>query len=134
MPNPSNTSKKNALRLFTATGDIDDYFRRLGGAGRYSGYRDWHSPALIIIAIDQILSHEILDYERDVTDLISPRMWFKTDDIPHEAMGLVTKINPSHEEVDAFINEITEAISRKFGVDEQEGWNKFLLLRDQRKT
>lgn len=26
----------------------DDYFRRLGGAGRYEGYSDWHSLALTI--------------------------------------------------------------------------------------
>jgi hypothetical protein len=27
----------------------DDYFRRLGGAGRYDSYRDWHALALAIV-------------------------------------------------------------------------------------
>ena len=65
--------------------------------------------------------------------MISPRMWFETDNRPQEAMVLVTKINPSGEDVNAFINETTEAISRKLSLDEEDGWNRFMTLRDQRK-
>lgn len=28
--------------------DVEDYFRRMGGQGCYSGYGDWHAPALIL--------------------------------------------------------------------------------------
>jgi hypothetical protein len=93
------------------TGRVDDYFWRLGGAGRYPGKRDWHAPALILVAIDQILSDEMMGYERDVSDLIIPRMWFVTENRLHEAIILVTKINPSSEDVDAFIKVTTVAIS-----------------------
>jgi hypothetical protein len=69
---PCKTSKNKALELWITTGRVDDYFWRLGGAGRYPGKRDWHAPALILVAIDQILFDEMIGYERDVTDLIRP--------------------------------------------------------------
>lgn len=134
MSDSCDTSANKALELWTATGHIDDYFRRLGGAGQYPGYKNWHAPALMIIAVDQLLSEAKMDYEHSVVDMISPRMWFETDNRPHEAMILVTKINPSREDVSAFINETTGAISRKLSVDEQDGWNRFLTLREQRKV
>jgi hypothetical protein len=103
------------------------------GAGCYPGYRDWHVPALIVLAVEQLLFDEKRSYKQSVVDMISPRMWFETDNRPQEAMVLVTKINPSGEDVNAFINETTEAISRKLSLDEEDGWNRFMTLRDQRK-
>jgi hypothetical protein len=31
--------------------DVEDYFRRMGGQGRYEGFRDWHPSALILCLI-----------------------------------------------------------------------------------
>lgn len=132
MSDSCDTLANRALQLWIATGNIDDYFRRLGGAGRYPSYRDWHAPALMVLAVDQLLSDEKRSYERSVVDMISPRMWFETDNRPQEAMALVTKINPSREDLNPLINETSEAIFRKLSLDEQDGWNRFLTLRDQR--
>ena len=36
-------------QLFRISYDVEDYFHRLGGSGRYSGYEDWHVHAFIIL-------------------------------------------------------------------------------------
>lgn len=58
--------------LWTITGSIDDYFRRLGGSGRYPGYMNWHVPAFILLTIyDNDKSNDI---SRLVCTLISSRI------------------------------------------------------------
>ena len=34
--------------------DAEDYFRRMGGQGRYEGYSDWHPSALILCLLFQL--------------------------------------------------------------------------------
>lgn len=46
---------------------------------------------MIVLAVEQLLFDEKRSYEQSVVDMISPRMWFETDNRPQEAMVLVTK-------------------------------------------
>ena len=32
----------------------EDYFRRLGGSGRFTGYKDWYSPCLVLMELIEI--------------------------------------------------------------------------------
>ena len=52
--------------------DAEDYFRRMGGQGRYEGYRDWHPSALILCLL----------LELSVDTNLHPAMLSRTDNLP----------------------------------------------------
>ena len=52
--------------------DAEDYFRKMGGQGRYEGYSDWHPSALILCLLFQL----------SVDMNIHPAMLNKTDNLP----------------------------------------------------
>jgi hypothetical protein len=127
---------KRRVRLWYATADIDDYFRRLGGSGCYPGYCDWHVPALVTLVLDHYMCHQShLDqrrFEYAVKDLISYRMWEQTDGLPKRAVELMTKLEPKPEDTDWFINHVTERYPMAYSSKEKEGWADFLEQRRRR--
>jgi hypothetical protein len=52
--------------------DAEDYFRRMGGQGRYEGFSDWHPSALILCLLLQL----------NVDMNIHPAMLNRTDNLP----------------------------------------------------
>ena len=52
--------------------DAEDYFRKMGGQGRYEGYSDWHPSALILCLLFQL----------SVDMNVHPAMLNKTDNLP----------------------------------------------------
>ena len=54
--------------------DAEDYFRRMGGQGRYEGFSDWHPSALILCLLLQL----------NVDMNIHPAMLNRTDNLPFQ--------------------------------------------------
>ncbi|MCD8503488.1 MAG: hypothetical protein LRY56_09400 [Burkholderiaceae bacterium] len=132
----SNDDKRRA-KLWFATSEIDEYFRLLGGSGCYTGYSDWHVPALLTLAFDyQISDQSQADqnrFEYSVRDLISHRMWEHTDGLPQRAVELVTKLKPTPEDTVWFTDRVSERYPMAYGSYEKEGWADFLEQRQYRK-
>lgn len=127
---------KRRARLWYATVDIDDYFRRLGGSGCYPGYCDWHVPALMTLALDHHVSHQNQadqrHFEYAIKNLISHRMWEETDGLPKRAVELVIKLEPKPEDTEWFIDHVTDRYPMAYSSHEKEGWAEFLKQRESR--
>ncbi len=127
---------KRRARLWYATADVDDYFRRLGGSGCYPGYCDWHVPALMTLVLDHYMCHQSQVDERrfeySVKSLISHRMWEQTDGLPHRAVKLVNEHEPTPEDTVWFTDHVTERYPMAYSSYEREGWADFLEQRHRR--
>jgi|GEM_PF-2931225 len=120
-------------KLWFATTQIDEYFRRLGGSGCYPGYCDWHVPALLTLALDQNISGRVHHQEQSVKELISPHMLEKTDGLPQTAVDLVAKLEPTSEDIEWFITRVTDHYPMTYCSHEIVGWAEFLDQRQRRK-
>lgn len=67
--------EKRHVSLWYATTQIDEYFRLLGGSGCYSGYCDWHVPALLTLALDHHINDQSLTdqhhFEQSIKNLLA---------------------------------------------------------------
>lgn len=128
--------EKRRARLWYATAEVDDYFRRLGGSGCYQGYCDWHVPALMTLTLDNHVNHQNQAdkrrFEHAIKDLISHRMWEQTDSLYHRALELVAKLEPRLEDTEWFIDRVTERYPMAYSSYEKEGWADFLEQRRRR--
>ena len=128
--------EKRRAKLWYATTQIDEYFRLLGGSGCYSGYCDWHVPALLTLALDHDINDQSLTdsylFEQSIKKLISHLMWEQTDGLPQRAVELVNKIKPVPDDVDWFTARVTDRYPMAYSSHEKEGWADFLDRRQRR--
>ena len=128
--------EKRRAKLWYATTQIDEYFRLLGGSGCYSGYCDWHVPALLTLALDHDINDQSLTdsylFEQSIKKLISHLMWEQTDGLPQRAVELVNKIKPVPDDVDWFTARVTDRYPMAYSSHEKEGWADFLDQRQRR--
>ncbi len=128
--------EKRRAKLWYATTQIDEYFRLLGGSGCYSGYCDWHVPALLTLALDHDINDQSLTdsyhFEHSIKKLISHLMWEQTDGLPKRAVDLVNKIKPVPDDVDWFTARVTDRYPMAYSSHEKEGWADFLDQRQRR--
>ena len=103
----------------------------LGGSGCYSGYCDYHVPALFTLAMDEWIGHPPITYEQAVRYLISDRMWVQTDGLPTKALERVDKYQPTHKDIDWFTEQVTEHYPMKYSPHEKKEWQLFLKGRGQ---
>jgi hypothetical protein len=68
--------------LWKITGEVDDYFRRLGGAGCYLGFADWHVPALVLLLLSGVDPGTKEFLQSEESSLIDPTLWRSTDNLP----------------------------------------------------
>lgn len=127
---------KRRARLWHATADIDDYFRRIGGSGCYPGYCDWHVPALMTLVLDHYMCYQSqVDerrFEHSVKSLISHHMWEQRDGLPHRAVELVNELEPTPEDTVWFTDRVTERYPMAYSSHEKEGWADFMEQRRRR--
>ncbi len=128
--------EKRRAKLWYATTQIDEYFRLLGGSGCYSGYCDWHVPALLTLALDHDINDQSLTdsylFEQSIKKLISHLMWEQTDGLPQRAVELINKIKPVPDDVDWFTARVTDRYPMAYSSHEKEGWADFLDRRQRR--
>lgn len=129
-------NEKRSAKLWYATTQIDEYFRLLGGSGCYSGYCDWHVPALLTLALDHDINDQSLTdsyhFEQSIKKLISHLMWEQTDGLPQRAVELINKIKPVPDDVDWFTARVTDRYPMAYSSHEKEGWADFLDQRQRR--
>ena len=55
---------------------VEDYFRRLGGSGRFTGYKDWYSPSLVLMELIEVnIPGDVFKkIKYDVSSVTSPSM------------------------------------------------------------
>lgn len=113
-------------RLWSLTGEADDYFRRLGGAGCYSGYADWHPPALVILLLCGADPTKD-DFMRSREACLLPRaMWESTDELPKLMQSRLKNFKLDSRTLDEYLRKITKNICEHNRIDDLLGWSKFL--------
>ena len=105
-----------------ATSVVCDYFHRLGGAGRYSGFEPWHCFALVAIVLKRISYEELTD----AGIYINERLWHGCDGIYQTVRE---HLSSKEKEADQFLAETTDYMQRKairYGsYEEYRGWVTF---------
>lgn len=123
-------SKKTKLKqqddLWRLTAEADEYFRLMGGAGRYAGYRNWHVPALIILLLTGCDPNKPDFLHTEESFQISPDLWRKTDGLPQKLSLKLEGLDFNPELFDQFIHSSTNYICRLNNTREIFGWAEFL--------
>ena len=117
-------------KLWQVTAEVDDYFRRLGGSGCYPGYCDWHVPALVLLAIDQLVMTDEKQYEFAVRNLISHSMWEKTGGLPTRAINLINVGEFTSDSMAWYVDYVSARYPMKYSSREKDGWKNFLHDRE----
>jgi hypothetical protein len=113
--------------IWMAIGEADDYFHRLGGAGRYAGFEEFDPVLLVAIMLCEELS--IVDIDQgSVRDHLPIEMWNKTDGLPEKVRRIVAGIQvPTNEEkIELFKEFIHYVNSRKTKFSGFWRWDGFL--------
>lgn len=121
---PKTTDDELFLKRLLA--EIDEYFHQMGGSGCYSGFSDWHGPALLLmllVGVDPTKEEFLSSYE---SHTLSPRMWRETDGLPTKIFVKLNGFKLSPKQFELYIKLQTERISRKLGAREILEWSNFL--------
>jgi hypothetical protein len=111
MPNSINS-------LFTSADEVQDWFRRLGGANQYSGFMNWHIPAFVLL-----IAHNKIGAE-----LLPSAIWRNTQELQETIKMKLSNNIPSKDDVSDFINETTRQSTRFKGKSEGSEWLEFCQL------
>lgn len=82
---------KNGTILWKAFQKSNDYFSRLGGAGRYDGFQEYDIPALVVILLCEHLLL-IKETSSSLRIFLPIDMWKKTDDLPEKVSNIISDI------------------------------------------
>lgn len=85
------------------TEDIEDYFRRLGGQGRYDGYQNFHSGVLILCLL----------FDLNVAENIHPSMLNETNQLPLRVKEKLKNIQIDKKSFEDYINFVKSHLSKK---------------------
>lgn len=119
-------------QLWMVTADADDYFNRMGGAGRYSGFAEWHVPGLVLILVSGVnpCAQDFLgtpdSYE------ISPRIWRETDGLPERLAEKLFQYNYSPEVFELYLKKVSRTVADVSTAGEILAWAKFLVDNESR--
>lgn len=120
------TKFKQQDHLWRLTAETDEYFRLMGGAGRYAGYRNWHVPALIILLLTGCDPNEPDFLHTEESFQIAPDLWRKADGLPQKLSLKIEGLEFNPELFDQFIHSSTNYICRLNNTREILGWAEFL--------
>lgn len=87
--------------------DVEDYFRRMGGQGRYESYRDWHPSALILCLL----------LELSVDMNIHPAMLTQTDSLALKIKKKLDQLEINKKTFNEFITFIKSYLIKLHGND-----------------
>lgn len=105
----------------------NDYFGRMGGAGRYSSYMDWHPAGLVLmiaIGVKPPKSNEF-SVEHDGSLYLPSEIWRQTDSMPQQVYDKIKEARIERSEFDDFIHYISEGLT-KLHPNELKGFKSFL--------
>ena len=104
----------------------EDYFRRLGGSGRFTGYKDWYSPCLVLMELIEInIPGDVfkkIKYENDISD----RLGTDTDDLASKVKHKLKNVGLDEEMVESYVAEVSKILSSNRDPLELENWRRFV--------
>ena len=104
----------------------EDYFRRLGGSGRFTGYKDWYSPCLVLMELIEInIPGDVfrrIKYENDISD----RLWTDTDDLASNIKHKLENIGLDKEMIESYVAEVSKILSSNLDSRELANWRLFV--------
>ena len=92
-----------------------DYFSRLGGSGKYSGYADWHGFAMVaLIGLDPDLEITLQNlYENNISiSTYSDKLFHETGDLGKRVTVAVNSISPTKNDVRQFLFEADDRYTK----------------------
>jgi hypothetical protein len=105
----------------------NDYFGRMGGAGRYGRFMDWHPAGLVLMIATGVEPPDSTDFSQahDGLRSLPPEIWRKTDSMPKQVYEKIKAVRIDRSEFDDFVHYISEGLT-KLHPNELEGFNSFL--------
>ena len=104
----------------------EDYFRRLGGSGRFTGYKDWYSPCLVLMELIEInIPGDVfkkIKYENDISD----RLWTDTDDLASKVKHKLENVGLDKEMIESYVAEVSKILSSNLDSRELANWRLFV--------
>ena len=104
----------------------EDYFRRLGGSGRFTGYKDWYSPCLVLMELIEInIPGDVfkkIKYENDISD----RLWTNTDDLASNIKHKLENVGLDKEMIESYVAEVSKILSSNLDSRELANWRLFV--------
>ena len=113
--------------VWRASAEADEYFRLLGGSGRYIGYRNWHVPALLILLLTGCDPNKPDFLFTEDSHLIDPDLWIKTDGLPQKISSKLNGHQFDPQLFDEYLIFATSYICRLKDTKELMGWAEFLI-------
>jgi hypothetical protein len=83
-----------------------DYFCRMGGSGRYTEYRDWHSIGLVLMIATGVKPPQSSEWNKvyDGSNYLPASAWRKTDIMPYKVFEKLKGIEVTPEMFYEFID------------------------------
>jgi hypothetical protein len=105
----------------------NDYFRRMGGAGRYQQFMDWHPAGLVLMIATGLTPPDSHDFSEvhDGSLYLPSEIWRQTDNMPQQVYAKFKDIKIDRSEFDEFIYYISGGL-KKLHPNELSGFNSFL--------
>ena len=104
----------------------EDYFRRLGGSGRFTGYKDWYSPCLVLMELIEInIPGDVfkkIKYENDISD----RLWTDTDYLASNIKHKLENVGLDKEMIEIYVAEVSKILSSNLDSRELANWRLFV--------
>ena len=105
----------------------NDYFGRMGGAGRYGRFMNWHPAGLVLMIATGVTPPDSNDFSKvhDGSLYLPSEIWRQTDSMPHQVYEKIKDVRIERSEFDDFVHYISEGLT-KLHPNELEGFNSFL--------
>lgn len=105
----------------------NDYFGRMGGAGRYGRFMAWHPAGLVLMLAVGVKPPESTDWakEYDGSAHLPFEIWRKTDRMPYQVYEKLKGVSIDRQTFDEFVLYISEDLA-KLHPNELSSFNSFL--------
>jgi hypothetical protein len=104
-----------------------DYFAQLGGSGRYSNYKEWHSAAIVYLLSSGIEPANYSQVDQLPYSLLPNKLWLETDQLPQKIYARLNQKDYDKNDLHDFSIWISTQIQKSFS-DRSEliEWREFL--------
>ena len=105
----------------------NDYFGRMGGAGRYGRFMDWHPAGLVLMIATGVKPPDSADFSQvhDGSMYLPSEIWRQTDSMPKQVYEKIKAVRIDRSQFDDFVHYIAEGLT-KLHPNEIKGFNAFL--------
>lgn len=105
----------------------NDYFGRMGGAGRYGRFMNWHPAGLVLMTATGVTPPDSNDFSQvhDGSLYLPSEIWRQTHNMPHQVYEKIKDVRIQQSDFDDFIQFISEGL-KQLHPNELEGFNSFL--------